>query len=287
MQLQRQVYSYYKKKMYKGRTALARACDFIFLRLFFFAAAYVVLIYSLKVIWLSLFLSGMLTVSLSLALHIYKSFRLNRFINKEMDGLKKECLLLNIVMMDIRRFKRLARNILKTLGLKNIELNAKGFTAQKEDKKYFAQAFLKYPSEKTGANEILDAYKYAKKQDIGNVMLFSTSGFTKDAELFAKRQECITLVNQDELLMYAKESGMEVNDEKAHEAAVDAINKNAVTPEDVRDAALSKGKSKAYMFCGIFALAWSYIAGFRFYYPLIAIACFMLAFFIRRKESGT
>ena len=39
------------------------------------------------------------------------------------------------------------------------------------------------------------------------------------------------------------------------------------------------------MICGIFALAWSYIAGFQFYYPVIALVCFLLAFYIRRKED--
>ena len=89
MQLQRQVAGYYKRKMYKGRSAFARAADFLFLRLFFFAALYLVFMFALRVIWLSVFLAGVLTVSLSLMLAIYKRFRFNRYMQAEMEKLKK------------------------------------------------------------------------------------------------------------------------------------------------------------------------------------------------------
>jgi len=63
MQTQRHVMTYYKRKLYKGRSVVARAADFLFLRIFFFAAVYLVCIYLLRIIWLCLLLAALLTVA--------------------------------------------------------------------------------------------------------------------------------------------------------------------------------------------------------------------------------
>jgi hypothetical protein len=286
MELQRQVYTYYKRKMYRGRSALARAADFVFLRLFFFAAVYLIFLYFLHIIWLSVFLSALLTVSLSLALQIWKGLRLNRYIDAEMGKLKKECLLESIVMMENTEYRRMVKKILKNMGFGKITANTVGYEAEKDGEKYFARAYFTLPSEQTGAGDILSAFKVAKKLAAEKVLLLSPSGFTREALVFAKRHACISLIASDEFLSLAAEAGFNTDEEQANEAAMNAIRSNAVTPDDIREAVLKSGKSKAYMLCGIFALVWSYIAGFQFYYPLIAIACFVLAFLIRRKEDS-
>jgi hypothetical protein len=264
----------------------ARAADFLFLRLFAFAAAYLVFIYTLRIIWLSIFLSTMLVASLTIALHIWKGLRLDKFVALELSKLKKECLLEKIVMMDAAGYRSLTKKILHNLGYGDVKGTQAGYIGKKDGETVFAKAFFLHPSEKVGANEILNAYKQALKLHIEHITLLTPSEFNKEAEIFAKRQEHVTLIQSEEFLGLAIDAGFAVNDEEANAAAADAIRKNAVTPEDIREAALKKGKAKAYMLCGIFALAWSYISGFHFYYPIIAVACFVLAYFIHRREQS-
>lgn len=285
MQMQRHVMTYYKKKLYKGRSGFARAADFLFLRLFFFAATYLVCIYSFRMIWLSVLLAALLTAALSFALQIYKRFKLKKFIDRELSRLKKECLLENIVMMGALEYRLLMKSMLKNLNCTGIAAVKGGYQAGRDGKTVFAKAFFIHPSEKVSANEVLTAYKTAKEKYTDGLVLLTPSEFNKEAQIFAKRQENITLIQSEDFLDLALKSGFEINDNEASQKAYDAICKNAVTPDDIREAALSKGKAKAYMLCGIFALAWSYISGFKFYYPIIAIACFVLAFYIQRREQ--
>lgn len=285
MELQRQVYTYYKRKMYKGRSMAARAADFLFLRLFFLAAAYVVLLYFLRIMWLSAVLSALLTVSLSLALQIYKNLRLNRYIGAEMEKLKKECLLEKIVMMDNAGYRRMVKKMLKNMGFEKAAASTIGFEAEKNGEKYFVKAFFLHPSEKAGVNETLNAFKLGIKTGALKVLLLSPSGFTREAEVFAKRHENIELIKSERFLNLAIEAGFKTSDEEAGEAALNAIRQNAVTPDDIKEGALQRGKAKAYMLCGILALVWSYIAGFQIYYPIIAMGCFLIAFYIHRKED--
>lgn len=286
MQMQRYVTAYYKRKLYKGRSGFARAADFVFLRLFFFAAVYLVCIYSFRMIWLSVLLAALLTAALSFGLQIYKGFNLNKFMNRELSRLKKECLLENIVMMGALEYRILIKVMLKNLNCTGITAIKGGYLAAREGKTVFAKAFFIHPSEKVNANEVLTAYKTAKEKTATQFILLTPSEFNKEAQIFAKRQENIILIQSDEFLDLAVKSGFEINDEEANQKAYDAIRKNAVTPDDIREAALSKGKAKAYMLCGIFALVWSYVSGFRLYYPIIAIACFVLAFYIHRREQN-
>jgi len=287
MQLQRQVYTYYKKKLYKGRSTVARAADFIFLRLFFFMAVYVISIYLTRMIWVSVLLAVLLTAALTFGLHIYKRYRLKKFMDTELASLKKECLLEKIVMMHSNDYRTLTKSILSNLGYEDIAVAKEGYQARKEGQRCFARAFFLHPSEKVGVNEVLGTYKSAKDKNCQQVILLTPSEFNKEAQIFAKRQENITLIESKEFLDLAIKSGFTVNDEEAGEAAMQAIRTNAVTPDDIREATLGKGKAKAYMLCGIFALVWSYISGFQFFYPIISLVCFGLAFVIHRREQAS
>jgi hypothetical protein len=79
------------------------------------------------------------------------------------------------------------------------------------------------------------------------------------------------------VLEAAEKKNMLPDEEEAQARAVKEMNETAISLEDARYAALSKAKVKGYIICGIIIMCWPLVTGFRIYYPLIAMVCFVLA----------
>ncbi len=273
------VYGYYLKKAYGGKAVFARFVDFVMLRAFIFFAQFFLFLHLSKSITAALLISGFLTAAVCIMLHILKANRIKSFIQKDIEDLKRKCLLETITLMDYYEFKDYMNNLF--IGMDQIKKASYGFSAKMQEQYMFV--LHNHPATKCEADFVLNIFRNNKGKKVTIVAL---SEFSDCAKSLAKQIGNINLISGEEVLKLAANANMLPDEQTAKAKAEEDMEQNIITLSKIRDAALSGTKVKAYILCGITALLWSLITGFRFYYPIIGLGCFALAFISRRKSRS-
>lgn len=274
------LHRYYLKKASGGRTIIARTIDFVMFRALTFVVLFFLLLHLSRSLTTALLMSLFLTLGISIFLHIRHNKRIERYIKKDLAKLQKKCLLEALTMMDINEYTQYMSKLID--GLYDIEFNHNGITAQLNGDAVYI--FHNHPSAQCGVSDILPLLRKYKDKAL---TIVSLSDFEQSAKTLCKQSERVRLMNGDEVLSMATQAGMLPDEQTAQQKAENEMREKVLTLSKIKNAALAKTKIRGYILCGLVAVVWPFITGFRFYYPLIAIACFALAFITRRKNRGS
>ncbi len=272
---------YYKKKVYGGRSTVARILDFIALRAFLLFFLFIIILYlSLSVI-VSLLMSIFLTIAISIAFVLISRRKTQRYIKKDILRLKQKCMLEKLTFMNANEYSQYINRMLDN-SIKDIALVDDGFTGFYKESLIYV--FHNHPSKEYGVVEILKIYRDYK--DSKKIIILSLSEFSEDAKKMCRSLPIeIELVGGEKILKLAEKASLLPDEQAAEKSAEEEMRETIVTLETLRKSALSKVKVKGYVICGIVIMCWPLITGFRIYYPIIAVACFVLAIISYRRSK--
>lgn len=272
---------YYKKKLYGGKSIIARIIDLLFFRAVLLLVLFIIFIYLSRSLTVALLISIFITAALSLVITIYKRKKVVSFMKKDILRVKQKCLLETLTFMSKDEYKNYINKMFDN-ALENIEYVGDGFTAQYEKKRMYV--FHNHPSSKCEAAAILSVFRLFKKRC--GIIIISLSKFSEDAKKMCVNLPVgIELISGEQMLRIASEKGLMPSEEIAQGNAKKEMDETLVTFEKFKKTAFSRVKIKGYIICGIAIMCWPLFSGFRFYYPIIAIVCFALAIFTYRKNK--
>ena len=108
--------AYYKRRFYRGRTAFARAADFIALRVILLIACYLWFSFNVESIIAAAVLTAAAVGAISVFAELVKSVRLEKFILRENARLSKKLFSESLVLMPRSEFLSMVREYIKRHG---------------------------------------------------------------------------------------------------------------------------------------------------------------------------
>jgi len=272
---------YSKRKMYSDRSALARIVDIVFLRVLILMGTFFILLVNTRNFTASVIVSILITVAVSAALSLWKKRRKKKVLMSEMQRIKRKCLLETLTLKDTDAFIAYANELLSGVRITHIE-GAKAFGRYNGNP---ICVLHNHPAQAVGVEMILGVFRRFKKD--GRITIVSLAALDENAEAFAAHIPAeLNCICGEELLALAEEKGMMPSEQQAQELAREEMRAEALTIEKIRKNATQKAKTKGYVICGVLVMAWPLVTGFRFYHPLIAAACFALAYIAYRKGKN-
>lgn len=269
---------YYKKQMYGGRSLVARTLDYVILRIMVLFVLFLVLLYFSRSFTVSVLISVFVTLAVSLILVLVRRNRIKKYIEKDTVRIKQKCLLEELTLMNEHAFADYISCLFD--GVSDITQTNEGFTASKEGTTYCV--FHNHPSTVCGVDSLLQVCR--QYRDTPTVIV-SLSDFNEAARTFCAGQD-IKLVSGKKILQAAASKGMLPDEEAAQDKARKEMSETIITLDKLKSSAFSKTKVKAYIFCGLVVMCWPLVMGFRIYYPIIAVVCFVMAAITFRKNKS-
>lgn len=275
--------NYYKRKINGGRSLVGRILDIIVFRTFLLIAVFLLVLYYSRTLWLAVFISILITVAVSLIILAYKRKKTTRYMQKDMERIKQKCLLEMLTLMKIDDYAVYINKMLSN-GITDTICDNYGFRGKYRD--FWLYAFHNHPNSKTTVSDILHVYRGSSNED--KLLILSLSDFEDDAKTMCEKLPCqIELVPGGKILLIAKNKNMLPDEESAKERAEKEMNDAIITLKKIKKTAFNKVKIKGYIICGVAIMLWPLISGFKIYYPIISIACFLLAILTFKKNRHT
>lgn len=260
MKQRRMILSYYKRRLYKGRTALARAVDFIALRLVMLCAAYLWFSSAVESTLMAIVLSATATLTASVAAELIKSIRLERFIMRERKALSAKLFRERLVQLTREEFYELVR----------------GYVIEHIDE--FNQDCLVCTVQSAAPlteDDVLRACRSAKARGTNMVSIFTSSSVSKEASALLSRLEGMEVgfVTADELVAHGEAKELLPGD-----AAIDAaVLSLAERERERRKKSVSRpfesDRMRRYIFVSIGLFALSFFVEQALYFRLLSAAC--------------
>lgn len=260
MKGRRLVLSYYKRKLYKGRSALARVVDFFALRLVMLCAAYLWFSTAVDSILMAIVLSATATLTASVAAELVKSIRMERFIARERRALVAKLFRERLVQLTREEFFELVR----------------GYVIEHEEE--FDPECLVCTVQSAAPlseDDVLRACRMAKTRGTDLVSIFTTSSVSREAGELAARIEGMEVgfVTADEITAHGEAKELLPGDE-AIDAAVLA---EAQRERERRKKSVSKpferNRVRRYVFVSLGLFALSFFVEQALYFRLLSAAC--------------
>lgn len=254
------ILSYYKRRLYKGRTALARGVDFIALRLVMLCAAYLWFSSEVESTVMAVILSVTATLTASVAAELIKSIRFEHFITKERKALAAKLFRERLVQLTHAEFFELVR----------------GYVVEHADA--FAPDCLVCTVQSAAPvseDDVLRACRSAKAKGTDKVCVFTASSVSKQAVSLSTRLNGmeVSFVTADELVAHGEAQELLPGDE-AVDAAVLAVAKRE---RERRKKAVSKPferwRMRRYIFVAVGLFALSFFVEQALYFRLLSAAC--------------
>jgi hypothetical protein len=265
----KKILNYYKKKMYHGRSIVARAFDFFALRLIFAFSCYLWFLYMVHNQVLSVVLSVIALLMFSVAAQLLQSIRLDKFIAREHRRLQQDCLAEQMILMTRAEFYALAESCAPLLdGVRKTE---KGFTLGGEP-------CLLYTVQRvtpTDSNILLKAYHAARRQLMSRILLFSSSDIAPEAKAFAKRltEVKIKLIEPKVILEYAEKLGLFASAEQMEEKILKEHAQEKQKRRQVQALPFAAGRAGRYVIAAAALYVLSFVTQYTLYYRMLAGAC--------------
>ncbi|OQB24099.1 MAG: hypothetical protein BWY11_01377 [Firmicutes bacterium ADurb.Bin182] len=260
---------YYKKKMYRGRSVIARAFDFFALRLVFAASCYLWFLYMVHNKVLSIILTVIALLMFCVAAQLISSIRLDKFIAKEHRRLQHDCLSEQMILMPRSEFYSLAKRCAPLLdGMKIVQ----------NELTMDMQPCLLYTVQQVtpvDSNVLLKAYQAARRRFLSKILLFSSSEITADAKAFSKRLNEVKfrLVEPKVIFEYAEKLGLFADTGQMEEKI---LKEQETAKQKLRTAQalpFSAGRAGRYLIAAAALFALSFATEYTLYYRMIAGAC--------------
>ena len=183
--------AYYKRRFYRGRTAFARAADFIALRIILLIACYLWFSFNVESIIAAAVLTAAAVGAISVFAELVKSVRLEKFILRENARLSKKLFSESLVLMPRSEFLGIVREYIKRHG--------KEFAG--ESLVYTAQTLSPVDEE-----TVLCACRAANRRGCKSLFIFSSASVSQPARDIAARYDglSVAFISGDMLASCAK-----------------------------------------------------------------------------------
>ena len=170
--------AYYKRRFYRGRTAFARAADFIALRVILLIACYLWFSFNVESIIAAAVLTAAAVGAISVFAELVKSVRLEKFILRENARLSKKLFSESLVLMPRSEFLDIVREYIKCHG--------KEFAG--ESLVYTAQTLSPVDEE-----TVLCACRAANRRGCKSLFIFSSASVSQPARDIAARYDGLSV----------------------------------------------------------------------------------------------
>lgn len=248
--------AYYKRRFYRGRTAFARAADFIALRVILLIACYLWFSFNVESIIAAAVLTAAAVVAISVFAELVKSVRLEKFILRENARLSKKLFSESLVLMPRSKFLGIVREYIKCHG--------KEFAG--ESLVYTAQTLSPVDEE-----TVLCACRAANRRGCKSLFIFSSASVSQPARDIAARYDglSVAFISGDMLASCAK-----MPDDNA---VRQYILKQAEQKKHSVSTAIGRGRCARYLLVAAALFALSFFVSYTLYYRMLAGACVSLA----------
>ncbi|HMM30550.1 MAG TPA: hypothetical protein PKB13_02110 [Clostridia bacterium] len=260
MKQNRKIIAYYKRRLYGGRNAFARGVDFFALRAITLAACYLWFSTVVQNTVMALLLSATALITISVAVELYKSIRLDKFIARERAAMRDKMFGKRLCMMPREEFLQLVQACVR------------------ESPEKYGASCLVYPLQQASpanADTVLNAYRAAKKRGCTAAVIFSASGASRDAEELLEQYT-------DTDIRFEPVSSLITQGDKLNllpdEAAVNAQILSSIEAEKKRRLRLAArpfqpGRTKRYILVAAALFVASFFVKHTLYYRLLSAAC--------------
>ncbi len=253
---------YYKQRLYKGRTVVARAVDFIALRLILLAAGYLWFTTKVESPAMATVLALTTVSTLCVGVELYKSIRLERFIERERQALAEKFFREKLVLLSREEFLELVRSYLLAHG---------------DEFMGDSLVYLSQSVSPVGEDAVLSACRAAKKRGMGAVALFSAAQVSENARTLASRMEQSVRFITPELLTAHGAAHEMLPDEKAVDEAILAQHeKRKRERKKSLSEPFARDRLRRYGLVAIGLFALSFFVPYTLYYRMLAGACLSL-----------
>ena len=278
--LNRQLRAYYRGAMFGNRSTLARSIDFIALRLFIFVALYVWFSLQTAQLTLSAILAGVGVGMVSIALSLYKSIRLDRFVAQKRMELSRDYLFEKIVLLPRHAFLQMLREMAGELGYTVKKTLPFGLLCSHYEGESLIFALQNHPHNKVSPQQILNCYRKAREYHIRQITLVSTAPLQEEARTFLHKIPDISvdIWSRQQILHLAQKQHRLPEAQEVEAALLEELEQRRMSLKKMKQEALYSSRARAYIVCGMILGVASWITGQHIYYPLMAGLCFFLAF---------
>lgn len=263
MKQKRLIVSYYKRRLYRGRTALARAVDFIALRLVMLCAAYLWFSSTVESTFMAVVLSTTATLTASVAAELIKSIRLERFIVRERKALAARLFRERLVQLTREEFYALVRDYV-IAHVDEFDPESLVCTVQS--------------AAPASEDDVLRACRIAKERGTNIVTLFTASSISKEAAALAARIEGMRVgfITAADLTAYGEAKKLLPGDEAVDAAVLAEVARERARRKKSVSAPFERWRMRRYLFvsAGLFAL--SFFVEQATYFRLLSAACLSL-----------
>ncbi len=260
MKQNRKVIAYYKSKLYGGRNTFARAADFVALRAITLAACYLWFSTVVQNVVMALLLSVTALVTISVAVELYKSIRLDKYIARERARMRE------------RMFSKTLCTMTREEYLTLVQSRVRG-----APKKYGAGCLV-YPlqhASPAGADAVLSAYRAAKKRGCTAAVIFSASGASREAEEFLEQytdldirfEPVSSLVSEGDAL------GLLPSDADVYAQILGSIEAEKKKRRQLLSKPFQAGRTRRYILVAAALFIASFFVKYTLYYRLLSAAC--------------
>ncbi|HWQ57977.1 MAG TPA: hypothetical protein VN540_03080 [Clostridia bacterium] len=260
MKQRRLVLSYYKRRLYKGRTALARAVDFFALRLVMLAAAYLWFSTAVESVLMAIVLSLTATLTASVAAELIKSIRLERFIARERKALASKLFRERLVQLTQGEFYELVR----------------GYVIEhKADFDPECLVCTVQSAAPVSEDDVLRACRMAKSRGTSLVSIFTCSSVSREASALAARIEGMEVgfVTADELTAHGEANRLLPGDEAVDAAVLAEAERERERRKKSVSKPFERWRMRRYIFVAIGLFALSFFVEQALYFRLLSAAC--------------
>jgi hypothetical protein len=278
---EKRIRRYYRQLMFGNRTILARTLDFIALRAIVYVAFLLWFALQTGNMLLSYILAGVATGMLSVALALYKSIRLERFIAQKRLELTRSFCLEQMVLMAREPFVRLLAEMANRCGLAAVRLSSRGVLYQdKDDEEGMLFAIQTHPDEQIDTAALLDCYRFLEQNGLSRGILPLTAELSQKASALLDKLETpsLALWSRGKLLSLAQTLGILPDAEQIEKGILFELEQHRLRLAKLRKQAFAVSRVRAYVICGFVLFFAAILTGQHLYYPLMGAVCFFMAF---------
>ena len=167
----RQLRQYYRQTLYGNRSILARSIDFIALRLVIFAVLYVFTLMQTAHVLLSAILAAVGMLMATCAIALWKSIRLDKYIEQKRMELSREYLFEKIVLLPRRRFLLLIKQLVRHMGYRVVCEHPLGLLCEANENSAFILALQNHPENKVSVQQLLDSYREIQQLGVDECLI--------------------------------------------------------------------------------------------------------------------
>lgn len=251
---------YYKRRFYHGRSFIARAVDFLALRVITLAACYLWFTTLIDNTVMAAVLSVTALMTISVAVELVKSLRLDRFIQRERK----------------RIAERLFRERLLILPKEGFLAVVKAFLEGRRGQ--FADDCLVYTVQSASpvsADTVLRAHRAAQRRGLTAAVIFSAAPVSPEAAALARRYDGVTVsfITPDDLIASGSAVDFLPDDKAVDEVILSAARTEKARRKSAASAPFAEGRMRRYILVALALFALSFFVKYTLYYRLLSAAC--------------